>query len=157
MQLFPASCYCNPLSSKYRHLPTFAVVMYRKIRHKLDQITDMAKYTGQLSWNTNSKTVGPDWPQWDRPAACVIAQQYSSANFSLRFHSCKETFSSSLFQISLFLKKCGSILFSSVTHSRTPSTYILPSGETPNYTSISHKWKNYSSVYQEGRKSLWTE
>jgi hypothetical protein len=30
----------------------------------------------------------PDNPQYDRAAACVIAQQYSSSNFfSLRFHS----------------------------------------------------------------------
>ena len=34
-----------------------------------------------------------DRPQHDRPAACVIAQQYSSATFySLRFHSHKENF-----------------------------------------------------------------
>ena len=97
----------------------------------------------------------PDRPQRDRPAACDIAQQYSSANFSLRFHSRKEKFGSSLFKFFLFLKKCvglilrklSSVLFSSVTHSRTPSTYIIPSGETPNFTPVSRKWKNYSSVY----------
>jgi hypothetical protein len=33
----------------------------------------------------------PDRPQQERPAACVIAQQYSSTTFdSLRFHSLKE-------------------------------------------------------------------
>jgi len=48
--------------------------------------------------------------------------------------------------VGLKLRKLGSVLFSSVTHSRTSSTYILPSGETPNFTPISHKWKNYSSV-----------
>jgi hypothetical protein len=42
----------------------------------------------------------PDRPQRDRRAACVIAQQYSSATFvSMRFHSCKENFGSRL-------KKC---------------------------------------------------
>jgi len=31
--------------------------------------------------------------QHDRPAACVVAQQYSSSTFvSLSFHSCKEKF-----------------------------------------------------------------
>ena len=106
MQLCPASCYCNPLSSKYRHLQTFAVVMSRKIRHKLEQITDMAKYARQFSSYTNSKTVEPDRPQRDLQAACVNARQYSSANFlSLRFHSCKKTFSSSLFKFFLFLKR----------------------------------------------------
>jgi hypothetical protein len=35
----------------------------------------------------------PDEPQHDRPLACVIAQQYSSAIFVLlRFHSSKEEF-----------------------------------------------------------------
>ena len=114
----------------------------------------MAKYTRQLSWNTNSKTVEPDRPQRDLPAACVVSKQYSSAIlFSLRSHSRKEKFGSSLFQFSPFflcvglkLRKLGSVLFSSVTHSRIPPTYILPSGETPNFTPISHKWKNYSSV-----------
>jgi hypothetical protein len=53
----------------------------------------MAKYTRQLSQNTNSKTVEPDRFQRDRPAASVIAQQYSSANFvSLLSHSRKEKF-----------------------------------------------------------------
>jgi hypothetical protein len=38
-----------------------------------------------------------DWPQHDCPAACVIAQQYSSAIFaSLRFLSLKEKFSALL-------------------------------------------------------------
>ena len=32
----------------------------------------------------------PGRPQHTHPAACVIAQQYSSATFSLRFHSDKE-------------------------------------------------------------------
>jgi hypothetical protein len=38
-------------------------------------------------------TLEPDRPQHDRPAASVIAQQYSSATFvSLRSHSWKEMF-----------------------------------------------------------------
>jgi hypothetical protein len=35
-------------------------------------------------------------PQHDRPATCVIAQQYSSTTFILLlFHSCKENFGAS--------------------------------------------------------------
>jgi hypothetical protein len=38
-----------------------------------------------------SNTLEPDRPQHDRPIACVIAQQHSSATFvSLRYHSRKE-------------------------------------------------------------------
>jgi hypothetical protein len=97
--------------------------------------------------------VEPDRPQRDLPASCVIAQQYSSANFFSFIHARKNS-ARQYFKFP-FLKKCvglksrklGSVLFSSVTHSRTLSTYILPPGETPNFTPITHKWKNYSSVY----------
>jgi hypothetical protein len=41
--------------------------------------------------NPKSITLGLDWPRHDRLAACVIAQQYSSAIFfSLHFHYRKE-------------------------------------------------------------------
>jgi len=47
--------------------------------------------TRQSSLNPNPSTLEPDRPQLDRPAACVIAQQYSStAFFSLRFNSRNE-------------------------------------------------------------------
>jgi len=36
------------------------------------------EYTRQSSWNPNSSILGCDRPQHDRPATCVIAQQYSS-------------------------------------------------------------------------------
>jgi hypothetical protein len=35
--------------------------------------------TVQLKSKIN--TLGPDWPQYDRPTHCVIAQQHSSATF----------------------------------------------------------------------------
>jgi hypothetical protein len=42
------------------------------------------------SLNQNSSTLEPDCPQHDGPAACVIAQQYFSADFvSLLFYSSK--------------------------------------------------------------------
>ena len=70
-----------------------------------------AKYTRQLSWNTNSKTVEPDRSQRDRPAACVIAQQYSSAKFvSLLSHSRNEkigALKTSLFQKFVFFLSVG--------------------------------------------------
>jgi len=41
--------------------------------------------------NLKSNTMGLDWPQHDRLAACVIAQKYSSAIFfSLRSNDRKE-------------------------------------------------------------------
>ena len=40
------------------------------------------------TWDPNPNTMEPDRPQYDRPAACVIAQQHSPANFvSKHFHS----------------------------------------------------------------------
>jgi len=39
------------------------------------------------SWNPDCNALQPDTHQYDGPAACVIAQQYSSATFfSFRFH-----------------------------------------------------------------------
>jgi hypothetical protein len=54
-------------------------------------------YTRVSSWNPNCKTLQSDWQQYDRPNACVIAQQYSSATFvSLHFHPHKEKFGACL-------------------------------------------------------------
>ena len=50
-------------------------------------------HTRQSSWNPNSNALEPDRPQHDRPAACVIAQQYFSVTLVLlRCHSHKEEF-----------------------------------------------------------------
>ena len=50
-------------------------------------------YIRKSSWNTDSDIQEPDRPQQDHPAACVIAQQYSSAaGFTLRFQSRKEKY-----------------------------------------------------------------
>ena len=55
----------------------------------------MYTHTRQSSLNPKSKTLEPDRPQHDRPAACVIAQQYSSVTLVLlRCHSRKEQFDS---------------------------------------------------------------
>jgi hypothetical protein len=44
-----------------------------------------------IQGSPNPSTLERNRPQLDRPAACVIAQQYSStAFFSLRFNSLKE-------------------------------------------------------------------
>jgi len=49
--------------------------------------------TSQSSRNPNYSTLEPHRPQYNRPVACVIAQQYSSATFiSVRFHYRKEKF-----------------------------------------------------------------
>jgi len=72
--------------------------------------TDVYLYKMGTSWNPNSNIAAPDRPQYDRPAACVIAQQYSSATFvSLRFHYRKKKFvrfSKILFQCFTSLKRC---------------------------------------------------
>jgi hypothetical protein len=55
----------------------------------------------QPSGNPNLSTLECDLPKHDRPAACVIAQQYSSVTlFSLRFHSRKVQ----------LIKRCESII-----------------------------------------------
>jgi hypothetical protein len=55
-------------------------------------------------FSSNSSTREPDRPQHDRPAARVIAQQYSSSTVvSLRFLSRKENFGA--------CQKCNDLLF----------------------------------------------
>jgi len=52
------------------------------------QYTIMCIHTRESSWNPNSSTTARHRPQHDRPAACVIALQYSSDTLtSLHFHS----------------------------------------------------------------------
>jgi hypothetical protein len=70
-------------------------------------------YARESSWHPNSRTLELDRPQRDRPAACVIAQQYSYATFvSLRFHFHQEKFGAffkdvtNLFSYPLKLRKC---------------------------------------------------
>jgi hypothetical protein len=54
--------------------------------------------TRKSIWNLNSKTLNLDRPQHDRPAACVIAQQYSPAALvSLRVYLHKEEFDAYVF------------------------------------------------------------
>ena len=54
---------------------------------------DYTLYTKQSSWNPNPNTLEPNRPRHDRTAACVIAQQYSSAtSVSLRFHYRKKKY-----------------------------------------------------------------
>ena len=87
----------------YRYSPTYA---YSYVPDGLAQIEycakselsvhmDIYKYVNKIesSINPNSNTLEPDRPRYDQPAACVIAQQYSSASFfSLRFQTRKESF-----------------------------------------------------------------
>jgi hypothetical protein len=50
-------------------------------------------YTRDASRNPNPNTLEPGRPQHDRPTACAIGQQYSSATFvCLPFHTRKEEF-----------------------------------------------------------------
>jgi hypothetical protein len=55
--------------------------------------SNISIYKAEKSWNPNFNTLEPNRWQHDRPAATVIAQQYSSATLaSLRVHSRKEKF-----------------------------------------------------------------
>jgi hypothetical protein len=72
--------------------------------------------TRQSSWKPSSSTLEPDRPQHDRPAAYVIAQQYSSATFvSLCFHSRKgkirDVSKMLLFLSFTFFLNCGERLY----------------------------------------------
>jgi hypothetical protein len=81
--------------TRYRtvHVPTYTTTALRKDLRKSElsmhvQVTVNARTSSR---NPNYKTLKCYQPQHDRPAACVIAQQYSSATFvSLRFHSGKK-------------------------------------------------------------------
>ena len=66
-------------------LQACAVATLRKVQQISKLSTSMAEHilhvnTRKSGWNPNSNTMEPDRPQHDRPAACVIAQQYSSAS-----------------------------------------------------------------------------
>jgi hypothetical protein len=59
-------------------------------------------YTRKASWNPRYSTLEPDQPRHDRPAVCVIAEQYFSATFALfSFHSLKEKFGACLKNVAL--------------------------------------------------------
>jgi hypothetical protein len=68
-------------------------------------------YTKQSDWHPNTNTPESDRPQHERPAAYVIAHQYSSASsVSLRFYSpmgkkTRRALKKCHFKFSLFLKK----------------------------------------------------
>jgi hypothetical protein len=49
-------------------------------------------YFWPTGWDRNPKTLEPERPQQDRPAAYVIAQQYSPNFAALFFHLRKEKF-----------------------------------------------------------------
>ena len=74
--------------SDYGHSPTYSVVTLRKIR----QVSNLAKVEVEYTFGELfTTTLDRDRPQHDRPAAFVIAQQYSSSTFvSLRFCVLKE-------------------------------------------------------------------
>jgi hypothetical protein len=91
-------------SSKYGHSPTCGVVTLRKVRRKSWVYTQSTIYT-RSSWNQNSTTLKPDWPQHDWTTACVIARQNSAVTFgSLPTHSSKEKFGVQLMSFFHFLK-----------------------------------------------------
>jgi hypothetical protein len=84
---------------------TWKEAVLRRFEEKTRSLRSIAGRIGVTSWprmyvatreasrNTNSNTMEPDRPQHDRPAASVVAQQYSSFSFiSLRFHCCKQKF-----------------------------------------------------------------
>ena len=55
--------------------------------------SELSLYIRESVWNPNYNTLEPARQQHYHPAACVIAQQYSSATFiPLRFHFLKEKF-----------------------------------------------------------------
>jgi len=54
-----------------------------KKRKEIRMVTYTFVDTRESSWNPNSKTLNPDRPQHDRPAACVFAQQCSPETFDL--------------------------------------------------------------------------
>ena len=75
-------CICN--STQYRHSPTYARSGASRILRKSDSsYISSTEYANnrESSSNPNSKTVQPDRPQPNRPAACVIALRYSSVTF----------------------------------------------------------------------------
>jgi hypothetical protein len=86
--------------------PTYATVTFRKTWSKAKFAQVGIEYAnGQLNVHIKevqptSKPLEPERPQYDRSAACVIAQQYSTVtSVSLHFHSHKK-------KLGARLKKC---------------------------------------------------
>jgi hypothetical protein len=82
------------LSFKHIHSPTYIVVTFLKSWRQSDlsmRMVNFVRIHKHSTWNPKSSTLEPDRPQRARPAACVIAQQYSSGTFLwLQFHSLKK-------------------------------------------------------------------
>ena len=53
-------------------------------------VSDMSVHRRGCSWSSDTNTMEPDRPQHDCLAACVIAQQYSSACFVLLLFHCRK-------------------------------------------------------------------
>jgi len=70
--------------------------------------TDVYVYKMGTNWNPYPNTAETGRPHYDRPTACVIAQQYSSATFvSLRFQYRKEKIRAlfkNIFSVFYFIK-----------------------------------------------------
>jgi len=84
------------VSTGYRQSMTYALLTFRKVLDGTEYIYiyiygQMHVCWRQSSSNPKFNTLQRDRPQHDRPAACVIAQQYSSATIIvLRVHSSKK-------------------------------------------------------------------
>ena len=112
-------------SLRHRHSPTYPTVAFRTARRGSNfmKFVSVARawptvyvhttestrtwpsvyvYTTESSWNPNNNTPDPDRPQHDRPAACVIAQQYSSAYFIHCAFIVARTISACVWRMSLF-------------------------------------------------------
>lgn len=70
-------------------------------------------YTKKSTWNSNSTTTEPDWPQHDHPTTCVITQHYFST------YSC----TSQMEKFGMF-KKCLYFTFFTLLKTQEVSTIV---------------------------------
>jgi len=98
LRLFLLNTFCSfpegvekVVLKQYRRLPNCTVVTFRNVRRKTSpaQVWIKSTYRRKSIRNPNCNTLRPDRLKHDRPVNCVIAQQYSSANFLVRFCSRK--------------------------------------------------------------------
>ena len=92
----------------YRPSPTYTDVTFRKSWRKSQLRVNVVNYVVCIGkavlFCSDSSTREPDIPQHDRPADCVIAQQYSSSTLvSQRFLCRKEKFGA--------CQKCYGLIF----------------------------------------------
>ena len=56
-------------------------VKFSSSQNSVHKWSALGMYPWESSWNPDSSTLQPDWPQHAQPAACIITHLYSSETY----------------------------------------------------------------------------